>query len=121
MREPYNRKQLIKTLLDEVEIPRFFVIAKPCAECLFSNHRLVDEERADAIIRQCRRDNVHFICHRATLAGDKNVCCYAYYHQIGKDVLEIRLAHILDNVIFVAEADFDVLPERAGDKTTGEI
>lgn len=58
--------------------------AHPCAECLLSRARIVSGDRAAEIVRQCRRDDVHFQCHKGSLAG-LNVHCRAAHDLTGGD------------------------------------
>lgn len=39
--------------------------AKPCSQCLTTRSRIVPAARASSIIRSCRRDGTHFVCHKA--------------------------------------------------------
>jgi hypothetical protein len=94
------------------ESTKFYVMQEPCAECLFTSKRVVDKKRYQQIVEECRASGHHFICHKASLAGDKNVCCRQFYNVVGTDVFVIRLAHMLNLVEFVAEEDLADLPDR---------
>lgn len=39
--------------------------ARPCSQCLTTKRRIVSGERAAEIVRGCKRDGTHFICHKA--------------------------------------------------------
>ncbi len=91
---------------------KFYVMREACDQCLFTPERIVAARRFARIVKQCRENNTHFICHKATLAGDKNVCCRRFYDIVGDDVLVIRLAHMLDLVEEVTPDQFDTLPAR---------
>lgn len=41
----------------------------PCSECLTSRNRIVSGKRAAEILRGCRRDRTHFVCHKGSIAG----------------------------------------------------
>ena len=56
----------------------FKVARKRCDECLFSSNKIVDDERRDAILAECRRDETYFICHKATKLG-RGVVCRGFY------------------------------------------
>lgn len=45
-----------------------------CNECLTTKSRIVSGERAAEIVKGCRRDDVHFQCHKGSLAG-VNIHC----------------------------------------------
>jgi hypothetical protein len=40
-----------------------------CGQCLTTSNRIVPGERAAEIVRGCRRDDIHFICHKGQAAG----------------------------------------------------
>jgi hypothetical protein len=50
------------------------VANKPCAECLFSQKRLVSARRKSELLRECYEQGTYFICHEATLAGRAVIC-----------------------------------------------
>lgn len=39
--------------------------AKKCSQCLCSPQRIVSKERAADIIRHCRKNATHFVCHKS--------------------------------------------------------
>lgn len=41
------------------------ITARPCSECLATRNRIVSGERAAEIIKGCKRERTHFICHKA--------------------------------------------------------
>lgn len=43
--------------------------SKRCSQCLTTSNRIVSGERAAQIIKGCRRDHQHFICHKGSIAG----------------------------------------------------
>jgi len=73
----------------------FLVTAKRCSECLFSSAKVVPQSRADEIIKECLRTDTHFICHKL------DICCRGFFDKHAADVWHIRLARLLDGVIFV--------------------
>jgi hypothetical protein len=77
----------------------FQVMAEQCDQCLFTKDRLVPGSRAAEVIKRCKSNGTHFICHKATIAGDKNVCCRAFFDT--QDTLVIQLAKALNLVRFV--------------------
>ena len=54
------------------------VYDKQCGQCLFSKNRIVSAARVKDILKQCRRQDTHFQCHKATLRGE-DVQCRGYY------------------------------------------
>lgn len=43
--------------------------SRRCAQCLTTRNRIVDGERAAAIVRDCRSERRHFRCHKGDEAG----------------------------------------------------
>lgn len=76
------------------------VAEKKCSECLFTKNRIVHKERAAQIIAECKERDMHFICHKGTLAN-RNVVCHGSYQQMPQNV---RLAGRL-GVIRMVDAD----------------
>jgi len=58
------------------------VMASPCDQCLTTRRRIVPASRAAELMRQCRDDDVKFICHKASIAG-RNVACRGVHDKIG--------------------------------------
>ena len=50
------------------------VAHKRCDQCLFGPNKIVSESRKRSILRDCDRDQTHFLCHKGTLRGDEVVC-----------------------------------------------
>lgn len=59
----------------------FRVAAKRCDQCLFSAAKIVDDERRDAILSDCAREDRHFVCHKFSIAEGmgSQVCCRGFY------------------------------------------
>ena len=56
--------------------------ARCCSQCLTTKSRIVSGERAAEIIRGCRREGVHFQCHKGSAAG-LNVHCRGVHDRFG--------------------------------------
>lgn len=78
-------------------------MAERCDQCLMTEGRIVPGERAAQIIKDCKKEGTHFVCHKASLAGGLNVCCRGFYDQVPTTV--IQLAQALDRVVFVELSD----------------
>lgn len=68
------------------------VYKKPCENCLFSENKLVCEERKKEILKKCEKKDMHFICHKSSFSkvGAKDVCCnlfYKKYKNISKKIM----------------------------------
>lgn len=84
--------------------------SKCCGECLTTRRRIVSGERAAEIIRDVRKRDVHFQCHRGSLAGI-NLHCRGVH-----DRWPSRSARFADAFgIPVVEIDPDTLP-KAGER-----
>jgi hypothetical protein len=51
------------------DIPELLLASRRCDQCLTTRNRVVTGERAAAIVRDCRRGGVHFVCHKGSEAG----------------------------------------------------
>lgn len=58
------------------------ITARPCSQCLATRNRIVSGERAAEIIKGCKREGTHFICHKGQLAGEI-VHCRGVHNAIG--------------------------------------
>lgn len=76
----------------------FLVQKKRCDECLFSESKIVDDDRREEVLRECQQLNTHFICHKASI-NDLDVCCRGFFDE-GRDARS-RLAKQLGLVEFV--------------------
>lgn len=56
----------------------FEVTKERCGECLFSPNKIVSDKRRAQVLRECKREDRHFICHKATLQ-DREVCCAGFH------------------------------------------
>ena len=77
---------------------RMEVMEKRCAECLFSNAKIVSDTRRDDILAHCARTGVAFQCHKATIVHRKVVCRGFFDAEAS---LVVRLAKALGRVAFV--------------------
>lgn len=76
----------------------FLVQRRHCDECLFSEEKIVSDERREEVLRECQQFNTHFICHKAS-TKDLDVCCRGFFDE-GRDARS-RLANQLGLVEFV--------------------
>ena len=51
------------------EPPVLLLASKRCAECMTSRNRIVSGARAAEIVRNCRRQDIHFCCHKGSAVG----------------------------------------------------
>lgn len=50
------------------------ICSRRCDQCLTTPERIVSGERAAQLVKKCRREDVHFVCHKGSAAG-LNVHC----------------------------------------------
>lgn len=84
------------------------VYKKQCANCLFSDRRIVSPERAEEIIQGAIQEGKYFICHTSSL-NEGEVCCSGFYHMVGDKSFIIRLANFLGVVEYVENEKCDGL------------
>jgi hypothetical protein len=78
----------------------FQVVSSRCNECLFSDNKIVDDDRKQDLIEQTLANNSYFTCHKAMLAG-LDLCCRGFFDVHKDNSLVTRLAIRLDLVEFV--------------------
>lgn len=86
----------------------FEVCAQKCDECLFSENKIVDNDRRRDIIQSCLENNTYFIYHKGTLAG-RDVCCRGFFDAYSGDITLIRAARMFNQV---KEVDVTTLQEK---------
>ena len=80
----------------------FKVMKERCDQCLYGPDKIVSDKRRAQILRSLKQRDNHFICHKATIAG-QDVCCRGDWDQRGGGQLG-RIADRLNAVKFVDEA-----------------
>lgn len=78
------------------------VMTKRCNECLYSNNRIISDERASALLAHCAETESHFICHKASSSG-VDVMCRGHWDETKNETLRNRLAQELDRVRYIDE------------------
>jgi hypothetical protein len=51
------------------DAPVLLLAASRCDQCLTTRNRIVSGQRAAQLVRDCRRSDVHFVCHKGSAAG----------------------------------------------------
>lgn len=86
----------------------FKVRTKRCDECLFSDNKVVDDERKAAVLQECEREDTYFICHKH---NDEGVCCRGFWDEKPMSTLVMRLAVLWNRVRWVGKEDeIDLMP-----------
>ena len=65
-----------------------------CGQCLFTENKIVSDERKMEIINKCVKSDTHFICHKTD-----DVVCKGFYSKFTSQ--SIRIAHRLGGVNMV--------------------
>ena len=81
----------------------FKVMAERCNQCLYSQNKIVSDERRAEILRNVARMDSYFVCHKASIKGAV-VCCAGDWETRGGGQLG-RIADLLGAVEIVAEKD----------------
>jgi len=77
----------------------FKVVKERCDQCLFSDNKIVNNSRRKEVLNDCRKKDIHFICHKFTIAGNQDVCCKGFYETQTSQMM--RIAQRLNAVEFV--------------------
>jgi hypothetical protein len=83
----------------------FKVMEERCNQCLYGPNKIVSNARRAEIIRKLDRSDSHFICHKATIAGQK-VACRGDWDQRGCGQIG-RIASRVGMVEFLPESALD--------------
>ncbi len=71
------------------------VAKKCCGQCLFTSKKIVSDERKESLLKDCVRNDTHFICHKASMKRE-NVVCRGFFdnHSTGMIRISERLRMI---------------------------
>ncbi len=84
------------------------VYSECCKNCLLSKDRIVSGKRAKEIISDCKKNQTHFICHKASIEG-KDIVCKSFYDTFGFYSQIIRIAERLGVLRFVTQPESEKL------------
>lgn len=82
------------------------VMAERCDQCLFGDSPVVSKARRKEIIAHLNRSDVHFNCHKATIARGheaRGVCCRGDYERNPYRTNLMRIMARLGAITFVRE------------------
>lgn len=65
----------------------FEVKKSQCNQCLFSDNKIVSEDRKKEILRETG-ENSHFICHKASIEGN-STCCKWFFDNIKNSKIQM--------------------------------
>jgi hypothetical protein len=95
----------------------FHVMSRMCDQCLLSPERIVSNGRAAEILKQCAREDTHFLCHKGTMAG-RDIGCRAHYDRAPGRVP--RFAQWLGLVTEIDPDTLEPVPCDSGSVPQGE-
>ena len=76
------------------------VCKQECNECLFSENRIVSGKRMKEIIKDCVKNDTHFICHKGTIKN-QDIVCGGFYKRFSTNL--IRIAGRLGAIKYIDE------------------
>lgn len=88
-------------MLRKEERGKIQVYEKRCNQCLFSDAKVVEDHRAELMLKELQGTNTHFICHKSTIHDNGVVCCRGFWDANKDRVLKLILADKLGLVEFI--------------------
>lgn len=73
---------------------------KCCSQCLFSKNKIVSEQRKTQILKEIKKEQSFFVCHKSSAEGGQ-VCCRGFYEKMGDESQMVRIAGRLGILKFV--------------------
>lgn len=52
---------------------------KRCDQCLFTDKKIVSDERKEELLEEIKKDDSYFVCHKASIKKENDVCCRGFY------------------------------------------
>ena len=86
----------------------FEVCEKKCDQCLFTDKRIVSKKRFAELVKQCREQDIHFVCHKGSINGNDDLCCRGFYDTQTSKL--IRMAQHFNQVKFVPVPEMNKEP-----------
>lgn len=83
-------------LLEKNSMSILKVYKSQCANCLISKDRIVSPKRAKQLIEDTLKDEIHFICHKASM-NDEDVCCKAYFEAFKSKNKKLQILQMLED------------------------
>lgn len=79
---------------------------KNCDQCLFTDRKIVPDDRRDDLIKGCLEKDLYFSCHKDMVhnysKSGRELCCRGFYDRYGTHSSSIRIAKALGIVKFVS-------------------
>lgn len=81
------------------------VMKQCCNECLMGKNKVVSDERRTELLQEITSVQGYFVCHKASIAGDQEVCCKGFYDKLGHTSQMIRISERLNMVEYIKEKE----------------
>jgi hypothetical protein len=88
----------------------FKVFKTQCENCLLSPDSIVSFKARKEIIKECVTNQSYFICHKATMNEQDDICCKTYFDQLGHTSNLIRISQRLGMIEEVEQEESERLP-----------
>lgn len=90
------------------------VMKERCDQCLFSENRVVRKGRVAEILKECRKKEKYFVCHKASIKQGRgaDTMCRGFYDT--QDTQLIQIADRLNLVSFIDEKDLHAMKAKRG-------
>ena len=66
----------------------FKVKKECCGQCLFGKDKIVSNKRRQEILRDCRTNDNHFTCHKASIKNE-DICCKGFYESQTSNMIRV--------------------------------
>jgi hypothetical protein len=74
-------------------------------ECLMGKNKVVSDARKEQLLEDIMYQQSYFVCHKASIAENDDVCCKGFYDKLGHTSQMIRISERLDMISFIKEKD----------------
>ena len=74
-----------------------------CNQCLLTKNKIVTAKRVKEIIKMCKSEQTHFICHKTTACGHDSTICKSYFDKFGHYSQMVRIASRLNDLEFIEQ------------------
>ncbi len=87
------------------------VASRCCDQCLFGANKIVSDTRKRSILRDCVKQDKHFVCHKSSIRDeDEGMVCRGFFEAYPGVGQLVRVAKRLDAVSFADPETGEVIP-----------
>lgn len=82
----------------------FTVQKTKCNQCLFTNNRIVSIKRMKEILKDCKKRDSYFVCHKDQTVGEGNgkLCCRGFLDNFKND---FNLGRMIQRINYIKEVE----------------